>query len=74
MNRNCWTCRRSGPMADGCEMLTGADWPILNWLDAAPMSADGTVPHTSDGCPGWVAAEPIARTCHESSRRLRVRR
>ena len=54
--RNCWTCPHSGDRADRCAVLTldeDADQPILDWLDAAPLARNGTVPRDADGCPGW---------------------
>lgn len=55
---NCWTCALSGPTCSGCDALTldeDVDAPILDWLGAAPLADDGTVPHDADGCPGWEA-------------------
>lgn len=54
--RNCWTCALSGLCGDECDALTcdeETDWPIIEWLDAAPMAPDGTVPETAGGCPAW---------------------
>lgn len=56
--RNCWTCALSGPRSNGCDALTldeDVDAPILDWLEAAPLRDDGTVPEGADGCPGWEA-------------------
>ncbi len=53
---NCWTCCHSGPKHDNCYQLTfneAIDQPIIDWLQAAPLAQDGTVPTTADGCPGW---------------------
>lgn len=55
---NCWTCSLSGPRSDNCYGLTfddDEDQPIIDWLTAAPLAIDGTVPMHSDGCPGWMA-------------------
>lgn len=57
--RNCWSCALSGLRANTCGALTleeDADRPVLDWLQAAPMADDGTVPRASDGCPKWGGA------------------
>ena len=53
---NCRTCRHGGPDGRDCFAMTldeDADQPILDWLQAAPMADDGSVPAGADGCPGW---------------------
>ena len=55
---NCWTCSLSGPQCDQCRGLSlndPEDEAIVDWLLAAPLHDDGTVPLTADGCPGWMA-------------------
>jgi hypothetical protein len=53
--RNCWSCRwgRNGHHCDALTLDEDIDLPIITWLQEAPMADDGSVPETSDGCPGW---------------------
>lgn len=54
--RNCWSCWKSGAASNNCSALTldeDVDRPVLDWLQAAPMAEDGTVPRDADGCPSF---------------------
>ncbi len=52
---NCWTCAHSGSEHNDCLKLDdkARSKSILLWLASVQVMRDGTVPHSSDGCPDW---------------------